>query len=73
MSTVIVRYRGGNKEEKKIWEFREKKMKIPDSDISKCPEYEVKFKIGKIFANEKIHEEYCVKIWEIDLSPYEHY
>ena len=48
-------------------------MKIPDSDISKCPEYEVKSKIGKLFANEKILEEYCVKICEIDLYSYERY
>ena len=40
---------------------------IPDSTISECPEFEVKPKIGKLFMNEKILEEYSVKIYEIDL------
>ena len=34
---------------------------IPDSEIPKCPEFEVKSKIRKI------------RIYEIDLSFYEHY
>ena len=46
---------------------------IPDSGISKCPEFEVKSKIGKLFMNEKIPEEYSVKIYEIDPYFYEHY
>ena len=46
---------------------------IPDSEISKCPEFEVKSKIGKLFMNEKIPEEYSVKIYEIDPYFYEHY
>ena len=46
---------------------------IPDSEIAECPEYEVKSKIGNIFVNEKILEEYSVKIYEIDLYFYEHY
>ena len=28
------------------------KLMIPDSDIPKCPEFEVKSKIGKIFKNQ---------------------
>ena len=40
---------------------------IPDFEISNCPEHEVKLKIGIIFANEKILEEYPVKIYEIIL------
>ena len=39
---------------------------IPDSQTVECPEYEVKSKIGNIFLNEKILEEYSVKIYEID-------
>ena len=39
---------------------------IPDFEISKCPEHETKSKIGTIFVNEKILEEYFVKIYEID-------
>ena len=46
---------------------------IPDFEISKCPEHEVKSKIGTIFVNEKILEEYSVKIYEIDSYFYEHY
>ena len=39
---------------------------IPDSKIPKCPEFEVKSKIGKLFTNENILEEYSAKIYEID-------
>ena len=46
---------------------------IPDFEISKCPEHEVKSKIRTIFVNEKILEEYSVKIYEIDPYFYEHY
>ena len=46
---------------------------IPDFEISKCPENEVKSKIGSIFVNEKILGEYSVKIYEIDPYFYEHY
>ena len=46
---------------------------IPESEISECPEFEVKSKIGNIFVNEKILEEYSVKIYKIDPYFYEHY
>ena len=46
---------------------------IPDFEISKCPEHEVKSKIGTIFVNEKILEEYSVKNYETDPYFYEHY
>ena len=39
---------------------------IPESEISECPEYEVKSKIGNLSVNEKTLEEYSVKIYEID-------
>ena len=45
---------------------------VPDSEISVCPEHEVKSKIGIIFVNEKILEEYSVRIYEIDPYFYEH-
>ena len=51
----------------------EKKLMIPESEISECPECEVKSKLGNIFANEKILEEYSVNIYELDLYFYEHY
>ena len=46
---------------------------IPGSEITECPEYEVKSKIGHIFVNDKILKEYSVKIYEIDHYFYEHY
>ena len=52
--------------------FRNKLM-IPDSEIPKCPEFEVKSKIGKIFKKHNPLEEYSVRIYEIDLYFYEHY
>ena len=38
-----------------------------------CPEHEVKSKIGTIFVNEEILEEYSVRIYEIDPYFSEHY
>ena len=46
---------------------------ISDYEISVSIEHEVKSKIGTIFVNEKILEEYSVKIYEIDPYFYEHY
>ena len=73
MSTVIKRCRGEKKRgERKIDAFRRKSI-IPDSEIAECPEYEVRSKIGNIFVNEKILEEYSVQIYEIGRHFYEHY
>ena len=46
---------------------------ISDSEIPKCPEFDVKSKIGKLFMNVKIFEEYSVKIYEINPYFYDHY
>ena len=46
---------------------------IPDSEIPKCPEFEIKSKIGKIFKKYNPLEEYSVRIYEIDLYFQEHY
>ena len=46
---------------------------IPDHEIYESVEHKVKSKIGTIFANEDILEEYSVKIYEIDLYFSEHY
>ena len=46
---------------------------IPDSEIPKCPEFEVKSKIGKIFKKHNPIEEYSVSIYEIDPYFHEHY
>ena len=50
-----------------------KKLMIPDSKIPKCPDFDVKSKIGKFFKNQNPLEEYSVRIYEIDLYCYEHY
>ena len=46
---------------------------ILESEIPECPERKVKPKIGNIFINEKILEEYSVKIDKIDSYFCEHY
>ena len=46
---------------------------IPDHEIFVSLEHVVKSKIGTIFVNEKIFEEYSVKIHEIDPYFHEHY
>ena len=53
-------------------EFR-KNLMIPDSEIPKCAEFEVKPKRGKIFKKHNPIEEYSVRIYEIDPDFYEHY
>ena len=58
--------------ETKINGFR-KKLMIPETEISECPVFEVESKIGNIFVNEKICEEYSVKIYKINSYFYEHY
>ena len=46
---------------------------IPDSEIPACQQFKVKLKIGKLFMNEKVLEEYSAKIYEIDPLFYEHH
>ena len=73
MTTVIKRCRSEKERGIRAIDGFRKKIMIPDSEIPKCPEFEVKSKIGKLFMNEKIFEEYSVKIYEIDPYFYEHY
>ena len=73
MSTFIKRCRGKKKRGIRPIDGFRKKIVIPDSEIPKCPEFEVKSKIGKLFMNEKIFEEYPVRIYEIDLYFYKHH
>ena len=61
LNTVEVKKRGI----REIDEFR-KKLMIPDYEIPKCLEHEVKSKIRSIFMYEKILKEKFVKIYEID-------
>ena len=46
---------------------------IPGSEIPKCPEFEAKSKIGKIFKKHNPLEEYSLKIYGIDSYFYKHY
>ena len=46
---------------------------ISDSEIPKCPEFEVKLKIGKIFKKHNPFEEYSVRIYKINSYFYECY
>ena len=73
MTTIIKRCRGEKISDiRAIDGFRNKSM-IPDSEIPKCPEFEAKSKMGKIFTKHNLLEEYSVKIYEIDSYFYEHY
>ena len=72
MTTVIKRCRGEKTRGiRAIDGFRNKSM-IPDSEISKCPEFETKSKIGKIFKNHNFLEEYSVRVYIIDPYFYKH-
>ena len=73
MTTVIKRCRGKKTRGIRTNDGFRNKLMIPDSEIPKCPEFEVKSKIGKIFKNHNFLEEYSAKIYEIDPYFYEHY
>ena len=73
MTNIIKHYRGEKKRGIRAIDESRKKLMVPDYEISVCQEHEVKSKIGDIFVNEEILEEYFVKIYEIDLYFYEHY
>ena len=73
MTADIKRCRGIRKEAKEKYMDSEKKLMIPESEISECPEFEVKSKIGNIFVNQKILEEYSVTVYKIDPYFYQHY
>ena len=70
--TNIIKHCKGERGIKAIDGFR-KILKITDYEISVSIEHVVKSKIGIMFVNEKILEEYSVKIYEIDPYFYEHY
>ena len=73
MTTIIKRCRGEKTRGIKAIDGFRNKLMIPDFEIPKCPEFEVKSKIGKIFKKHNPLEEYSVKIYEIDPYFYEHY
>ena len=73
MTTIIKCCRGEKKKGIRAIDGFRKRLMIPDSEIPKCPEFEVKSKIGKMFVNEKVLEEYSVRIYEIDPGFFEHH
>ena len=73
MTTTNKRCRGEKTRRIRAIDGFRKKLMIPDFEIPKCPEFEVKSKIGKIFKKHNPLEEYSVKIYEIDPYFYEHY
>ena len=73
MTNIIKHCRGEKIRGIKAIDGFRKKLMLPDSEISKCPEHEIKLKIGSIYVNKKIFEEKSVKIYEIDPYFYEHY
>ena len=73
MTTIIKRWRGEKKRGIRAIDGFRKKLMIPNFEIPKCPEFEVKSKIGELFMNEKILKEYSDKIYQIDPYFYEHY
>ena len=60
MTNIIKHSRGEKKRGIKAIDGFRKKLLILDSEISKCSEHEVKSKMGIIFVNEKILEEYSL-------------
>ena len=73
MTAIINSCRGEKTRGIRAIDGSRKKLMILDSEIPKCPEFEVKSKIGKNFKNQNLLEEYSVKIYEIDPYFYEHY
>ena len=62
MTNIMKHCRGEKKRGIRAIDGFRKKLMIPDSKISKCPKHEVKSKIRSIFMDEKVLEEYSVKI-----------
>ena len=73
MTTIIKKCRGEKRRSIRTIDGFRKKIMIPDSEIPKCSEFEVKSKIGKIFKKHNSIEEYSVRIHEFDPYFYKHY
>ena len=73
MTTIIKRCRGEKTRGIRAIDGFRNKLMIPDSEIPKCPEFEVKSKIKKIFKKHNPIGKYSVKIHEIDPYFYKHY
>ena len=73
MTNIVKHCKGEKKRGIKAIDGFRKKLMIPNYEICVSIEHVTKSKIEKIFVNEKILEEYSVKISEIDRYFYEHY
>ena len=73
MTTVINWCRGEKTRGIRAIDGFRRELIIPDSEIPKCPEFEAKSNIGKIFKKHNRLEEYSVKIYEVDPYFYKHY
>ena len=73
MTTIIKRCRGEKTRGIRAIDGFRKKLMILDSEIPKCPEFEVKSKIGKIFKKHNPIEEYSVQNYITDPYFYKHY
>ena len=72
MTTIVERTRGKKTRGIRAIDGFGNNLMIPDSEVPKRPEFEIKSKIGKIFKNHNRLEEYSVRI-KIDPYSYEHY
>ena len=73
MTNIIKHCRGEKKRGIRAIDGFRRKLMIRDYEVSLSIEHEVKSKVGTIFVNEKMFEEYSVKIYEIDPYFYKHY
>ena len=73
MTSIIKNCKGEKKRGIRSAEGLREKLLIPDNEIYESIEHKVKSKIGTIFVNEDILEEYSVNTYEIDLYFSENY
>ena len=66
MTTIIKECRGEKTRGIRAIDGFRKQLIIPDFEIPKYPEIEVKSKIGKIFKKHNSIKEYFLKIYQID-------
>ena len=68
MTTVIKRFRGEKTRDIIAIDGFRNKLMIPDSEIPKCPEFEVKSKIGKIFKNHNLLKNILLRFIKLILN-----
>ena len=73
MTTIIKQCRGAKTRGIRAIDGLRNKLMIPDSEIPKCPEFEVKSKIGEIFKKHNSLEEYSARIYETNPYFYKYY